>query len=86
MNHWIIAPVLLPGLIAATILLAARYQIALQRVLSVAATVILLGLSTGLLIHSASGVIDVYELGNWPAPFGIVLVLDRLSADRKSVV
>ena len=29
MNHWIIAPVLLPALIAAVIILAARYQIAL---------------------------------------------------------
>ncbi|MDX5382952.1 MAG: monovalent cation/H+ antiporter subunit D [Rhodobacterales bacterium] len=80
MNHWIIAPVLLPPLVAAVIILAARYQVALQRVFSVASTVGLLGISTGLLIESMSGRIGVYELGNWPAPFGIVLVLDRLSA------
>ncbi len=80
MNHWLIAPILLPPLVAAVILLAARYQVELQRVLSVAATVMLVALTTGLLVHSASGAIDVYELGNWPAPFGIVLVLDRLSA------
>src|SRR5690606_11336824 len=28
----------------------------------------------------ASARIGVYRLGNWPAPFGIVLVVDRLSA------
>jgi multicomponent K+:H+ antiporter subunit D len=80
MNHWIIAPVLLPALVGAIIILAARYQVALQRVFSVASTVALAGITLGLLLHSASGRIDVYELGNWPAPFGIVLVLDRLSA------
>jgi multicomponent K+:H+ antiporter subunit D len=80
MNHWVVAPVLLPPLVAAVIILAARYQIALQRVLSLAATVALFGLTLGLLVHAMSGTIDVYELGNWPAPFGIVLVLDKLSA------
>jgi multicomponent K+:H+ antiporter subunit D len=80
MNHWIIAPVLLPPLVAAVIILAARYQVGLQRVFSLAATVALALIGIGLLILSMNGEISVYELGNWPAPFGIVLVLDRLSA------
>ncbi|MDX5403210.1 MAG: monovalent cation/H+ antiporter subunit D [Rhodobacterales bacterium] len=80
MNHWIIAPVLLPPLVAAVIILAARFNLGLHRVFSVAATVALAFIGIGLMIHSLSGNIDVYELGNWPAPFGIVLVLDRLSA------
>jgi multicomponent K+:H+ antiporter subunit D len=79
-NHWIIAPVLLPALVAAIIILVLRYQVITQRVFSVASTVALIGIGIGLLVHSMSGQIDVYELGNWPAPFGIVLVLDRLSA------
>ena len=38
------------------------------------------GRRAGFLRRSAAGAIQIYELGNWPAPFGIVLVLDRLAA------
>ena len=42
----------------------------------------LLGLFTAVnyLIFASSGQISVYNLGEWTAPFGIVLVLDQLSA------
>jgi len=30
--------------------------------------------------QASNGTVQVYDLGDWPAPFGIVLVLDRLSA------
>ena len=80
MNHWIIAPVVLPPVIAAIIVLMLRHQILVQRVFSVASTLALVAITLGLLVLSASGDTGVYELGNWPAPFGIVLVLDRLSA------
>ena len=41
---------------------------------------VLLGATVGLYWLAADGIIRPYELGDWPAPFGIVLVLDRLSA------
>ena len=43
---------------------------------------VLLGLATAIayLIQASSGRIFVYQLSEWSAPFGIVLVLDRLSA------
>lgn len=43
---------------------------------------VLLGLATAIsyLIHANTGQITVYNLSEWSAPFGIVLVLDRLSA------
>jgi multicomponent K+:H+ antiporter subunit D len=37
-------------------------------------------LASGLLAAGRRRRPDLYALGNWPAPFGIVLVLDRLSA------
>jgi len=79
MSHWIILPIVLPALLAPFILMVIRHHLDLQRIFSVAGTVALLGIATGLLAHAATGDITVYELGDWPAPFGIVLVLDRLS-------
>ncbi|MDZ7710383.1 MAG: monovalent cation/H+ antiporter subunit D [Roseovarius sp.] len=80
MNHWIIAPVVLPAVLAAIMTLSMRHHPALQRVFSVAGCAALLAIALGLAVEAAGGGIGVYELGNWPAPFGIVLVLDRLSA------
>jgi len=53
---------------------------ALRRRLSFGSAVLGLALATGLVWRASGGDLVVYELGDWPAPFGIVLVLDRLSA------
>ncbi|PRD40027.1 UNVERIFIED_CONTAM: mrpD [Trichonephila clavipes] len=61
-------------------LLVLRTTLDLARVFSTAATVALLGVSVMLLHGATVNGPEVYFLGDWPAPFGIVLVLDRLSA------
>ncbi len=79
MSHWIIAPVVLPALLAAFITLAIRHHPPLQRIASVAGTVALLAIALGLAWRAGDGTVTVYLLGDWAAPFGIVLVADRLS-------
>lgn len=79
MSHWVIAPVLLPGMMAAIIILIARYHPVLQRTFSLATVGLCLAIALGLLVGVADGTIFLYQLGNWAAPFGIVLVADRLS-------
>lgn len=79
MSHWIITPVILPAVLAALIVLLARGNLALQRGLAVAGVAALAGIAVALLMAATDGP-EAYRLGNWPAPFGIVLVLDRLSA------
>ena len=79
MSHWIIVPVILPAMLAPFIVLAARYHIGIQRVLSVAGLIALIGVALGLVLQVSDGSIVLYQLGDWAAPFGIVLVGDRLS-------
>lgn len=79
MSHWIIAPVLIPALVAALMVLALRGRLVAQRVMAGASTLAQLALAIGLMVAAADGP-HAYFLGDWPAPFGIVLVLDRLSA------
>jgi multicomponent K+:H+ antiporter subunit D len=80
MSHWIIAPLLLPPLVGAVMITSMRHHLALERVFSVSSISLLLAFSVFLLAQSNSGMIQAYEIGAWPAPFGIVLVLDRLAA------
>jgi multicomponent K+:H+ antiporter subunit D len=80
MNHWIAAPLLLPPLVGAIMIISMRHHLDLARIFSVASISLLLGISVWLLFESSGGAVQSYELGAWPAPFGIVLVLDRLAA------
>jgi len=80
MNNWIIAPVVLPALLAPLIGFVMRHDIVLSRAASIAGTLALAVIAVGLTVLAAQGGTHVYRLGDWPAPFGIVLVLDRLSA------
>jgi multicomponent K+:H+ antiporter subunit D len=65
---------------AALLILALPHHLKRQRVISIGATVLMLALAIGLLVLAGDGTPRAYFLGSWPAPFGIVLVLDRLSA------
>ncbi len=78
--HLPILPVVWP-LIAGIVLLALRNRsLALQRSVSLVATLALVPLAIALTQTSSDGTHLVYALGNWVAPYGIVLVVDRLAA------
>lgn len=79
MSHWVIAPVVLPAMMAAFIVLVLRHHHVLQRVFSLASGLALLLIAAGLFVRVSGGDILLYQLGDWAAPFGIVLVADRLS-------
>ncbi len=81
MNHALILPILLP-LFSGCLLLLGEQRLGSggRRTLSLLATLALLPLALWLTTEAHGGPLQVYVLGNWVAPFGIVLVLDRLSA------
>lgn len=80
MSHLAIAPLLLPLVAGILLILVRGSALGIQRGVSLVSTLVLVGLSLTLLLSVADGDILVYRLGNWIAPFGIVLVADRLSA------
>jgi multicomponent K+:H+ antiporter subunit D len=80
-DHLLIVPIVLPLAAGALMLLLGERRQALKAAVNIAATVMLLGVAIVLLrLADGPASVGVYLLGNWPAPFGIVLVLDRLSA------
>ena len=85
-DHLIILPIVLPLVTGALLLLFDERRHVLKAMVNVVSTLALAGVAL-LLVRMADAAggdgvaaARTYLLGNWPAPFGIVLVLDRLAA------
>ncbi|MBE9607175.1 monovalent cation/H+ antiporter subunit D [Acetobacteraceae bacterium H6797] len=83
MQHLGIITIILPLMVGAAMVPLDDQRNGLRVALGVLSTMALVAIS-GTLVwqahHSAEGIVSVYRLGNWPSIFGIVLVVDRLSA------
>ena len=83
-DHLMIAPVVLPLFAGAMMLaLGGERRRNVNAALNVVSTFALVAISIALLRAAdaaPTGVAGVYRLGDWPAPFAIVLVVDRLAA------
>ncbi|APV41994.1 monovalent cation/H+ antiporter subunit D [Pseudomonas frederiksbergensis] len=84
MPHLIAAPILLPLLTAALMLMLGEKHRPLKARINLFSSLVGLGIAVMLLQWTQEtgvpGSIGVYLPGNWQVPFGIVLVVDRLSA------
>ncbi|MBA1238933.1 monovalent cation/H+ antiporter subunit D [Pseudomonas kunmingensis] len=80
MNHALILPLLVPLFVGALLLLGHRMGKPTKRILSLAATWALVPIAVWLLLLADDGQLRIYALGSWQPPFGIILMLDRLSA------
>lgn len=85
-RHLLVVPILLPLVAGALLLLIDESRHTLKALVSLASTMLLL-VTTVVLTRMAdsvpveSGIVSLsYAVASWPAPFAIVLVLDRLSA------
>jgi hypothetical protein len=86
-QHLPILPVLLPAFTAMALLLLgdapsghAQARSQWGRRISLLSLALGLWIAVSLVQQASEGTLQVYRLGDWPAPFGIVLVIDRLSA------
>ncbi|HPU53259.1 MAG TPA: monovalent cation/H+ antiporter subunit D, partial [Burkholderiaceae bacterium] len=79
-GHEIVLPIVLPLVAGALLLLLEKTASRWVPVVSAAAVVALVGLAALLVRQADHGAVQVYLLGNWAAPYGITLALDRLSA------
>ncbi|MDK4719268.1 monovalent cation/H+ antiporter subunit D [Rhizobium sp. CNPSo 3968] len=81
-HHLIIAPILVPLIAGALLVFIDERSRTLKALISLAATVLLVGIALTLFLAEGGspGQERAYLLGNWSVPFGIVLVLDGLSA------
>ena len=80
MSDLAIAPVLVPLVVGVVLLLFREGNLRWRRGLGLLSVAIQVLLAMALLDATLDGAILTHALGNWPAPYGIVLVADRLAA------
>lgn len=79
-DHLVAAPVLIPMLAGAAMILAGdRFRGAVVA-LGIVSTALLVAIAVMLLGMADAPQVHLYRLGDWPPAFGVVLVHDRLSA------
>ncbi|MBL0919862.1 MAG: monovalent cation/H+ antiporter subunit D [Hydrogenophaga sp.] len=81
--HLLVAPILLPMATAALMLMLGEGNRRIKSVINSASTLLGLLIAVWLLLHvnaEGTAAFGVYLPGNWPVPYGIVLVADRLAA------
>ncbi|WP_234413669.1 monovalent cation/H+ antiporter subunit D [Ideonella sp. A 288] len=79
-GHEIVLPIVLPLVAGALLLLLEQRASRWVPVLSAAAVAGLVALAMQLVAQADHGAVQPYLVGNWAAPYGITLALDRLSA------
>ena len=79
-GHEIVLPIVLPLVAGALLLLLEKAASRWVPLVCAAAVAALVGLAVLLVRQADQGVVQAYLLGNWAAPYGIALALDRLSA------
>ncbi|MFV9657825.1 monovalent cation/H+ antiporter subunit D [Pseudomonas sp. NY15366] len=80
MSHAIILPILVPLFFGALLLIGHTWSRQVRRGISLVGCLALLPVCLYLVGLAGAGQLQVYALGNWAAPFGIMLLLDRFNA------
>jgi multicomponent K+:H+ antiporter subunit D len=79
-DHLAILPIVLPLSAGAVLLVVDESRLVLKAAISLGAVVLLVAVGIALTSLADASPLTVYRVGDWAAPFGIVLVVDRLSA------
>jgi multicomponent Na+:H+ antiporter subunit D len=78
MNNLVILPVLIPFFTGALLILFSKKQ-RIQKIISSISSFVILAVAIYLAVYVYQNGITVLEVGDWPAPFGIVLVADMFA-------
>ncbi|MBC7625442.1 MAG: monovalent cation/H+ antiporter subunit D [Aeromicrobium sp.] len=80
LKHLPVLPIAIALLASALCLTVGEMRVRLQRGVAWVAIVLLLGVAVIAVTRTSAGEQFVYLLGNWKAPYGIALVVDKLTA------